>query len=355
MSRSYTAMSTLITQKLQSAGTADYSVSEVDNQLEDSLKEFATYQAHLIPIIFKVESRYGMASTTSANNLVDTAKGQFLATDDNNEKVVHNTNDNTWAVVSSFSSTAQVGLTGDIFIKDEQYRIYNKYCWNKRQIYVGDVPENYKIDSIEYPIGQKRNWALQENSVVELDVDFVEDSNAGTTLTILPDVDILVRFSKPHILSQLTDYAGTFAATAAAAATSLSATALKGAGTIEVGEEFTVQYHKAVYIVAASATITANTAAISFYPPLEAAVGSTATVLTFRQTSLNPAHEELFADLVAARLIINKAPKFMNAVNVGGGAVWSNYMAWGNARLTETLSKLRRLSPPKFKRRWPTD
>ena len=353
--RDYLAMTTLITQKLQSAGTADFSVSEVDNQIEEGLKELAEYQPHIVPVAFKIESRYGTASTTSTDNLIDTAKGQFITADATDEKVVHNTLDNTWAVVLSVASTAEIGLSRNIFIKDESYRIYNKRCWNKKQIFIGDIG-NYEIDSVEYPLNNKRNWRLLDgNNVLEMKVDTVEDSNAGSTITTSPNVDVLVRFNKPHVLSQLTDWAGKFAATAAAGATTLSGSSLQTAGTIEVGEEFNVENHKSTYIVTTEATIAANTAVITFYPPLESAVASTAWTFTFVKSSLLPSQENIFADLVAARLSINKAPKFFNIIPLGGGGVGGNYLSWGERKLGEALSKLRRGTAPKVKATYPTE
>jgi hypothetical protein len=345
-------MTTLVTQKLQSSGTADYTVAEVDSQIEEELKEYSTYNPHLVPIVFKIESRYGTVSSTTASGLIDANKGQFLATD--TEKVVHNTTDNTRAVISSFTSTAQVGLTRDIMALNENYRIYNKQCWNERQIYLGDVPENYIVDSVEYPIGQRRNFKIADN-VLELNVDAVPDSNAGSTIRTPADVDVLVRFNKPHVLSQLTDWVGNVAATVAAGATTLSASALQAAGTIEVGEEFTIQYHRSTYIVAAQTTIASNTAAVSFYPPLEAAVAATTQTITFRMSSLTPRDEDVFADLTAARLAVNKAPKFINSVVIGAPNAWSNILTWGERKLGQTLRKLEAQTAPKVKKQYPTE
>lgn len=352
MPRSYTAMTTLVTTKLQSAGTADYTVAEVDYQIEDALKEYGTYVPNIVPMVFKIESRYGTDDAGAASTLTDAVKGQFLDTDDNNEKVVHNLTDNSWAVVSSFSSTAAVGLTRNIMANGEEYAIYNKKCWNKRQIYLGDVPENWQVHSVEYPLGTRRNWQRFDD-VLEIDVDRVDDSDS--TLSTLGNIDVLIRFQKPHILCQLTDFSGTFAATAAAAATSISATALQGAGTIEVGEEFNIQYHKSTYVVAGSVTIASSAATISLYPPLEAAVASTGWTITFRQTTLRPHDEDILADLAAARLSLSKASKYFNSIPIGGGNVWQNFDTWGYRMLQRTLGKLRATAPPKTKKRYPTD
>ena len=354
--RDYAAFTTLITTKLQSAGTADFSVSEVDYALEEGLKEFSTYKPHLVDVVLKVEGRYGTVSSTSTSNLVDTTKGQFVAADATNEKVIHNTTENKRAVVLSQASTAQLGLSADIMTKaNAQYEIYNRFCWNQKQVYIGDVPEYIKVHSVEYPIGTRRSFRVYDR-VLEIDKDNIPDTNSNTAkVTDLPDDDMLVRFNMAHQLSQLTDWSATFSATASAAATTIGATALQGAGTLEVGSEFTIENHKTTYIVTASTTIASSAVTIPFYPPLESAVASTAWVISIRKSSLEPQFEDIFADLVASRLSINKAPKYFNAISLGGGVVYQNFLTWGERRLGETLSKLRREVPPKTTRQFPTD
>ncbi len=355
--RNYQAMTTLIVQKLQSSGTIDYSVSEIDNQIEESLKEMPTYDAfqNIVPVIFKIESRFGQASETSADNLVDTPKGQFVAADATDEKVVHNLKDSTRAVVLSFSSTAQIGISADIFVDDEQYRIYNKRCWNEKQIFIGGVGDYIDIESVEYPIGQKRNWFIREPGVLEIDVATVRDSNAGSTITQDPNVDVMVRFNKPQILSQLTDLSGNVAASASAGETTLSGSSLQSAGTIEIGELFHVENHRTVYTVVAETTIASNTAGITFFPGFEAAVAGTAAILTFVGSSLLPNQEDIFAELTAARLSINKSPKFFNAVTIGGANAGGNFQSWGERKLSNVIQKMRKQSKPKVNKFYPSD
>ena len=352
MPRDYAAMSTLIATKVQSSGTADFSVAEVDYQIEESLKEITSLQPHILPVTFKLESRSGTDVTGTASKLTDSVKAQFLAADAADEKVVHNTTDNTWAVVLTQDSTSILALSANIMAANEKYEIYNKQCWNKKQIYIGDMPEFTDIHSVEYPIGTRRNWKLYDK-VLEVEVDSVPDSDS--TLDTLADVTVLVRFIKPHLLSQLTDWAGTFAATAAAAATSISATALQSAGTIEAGEELTIENHRTTYVVVSSATIASNTAAVSIYPPLESAVASTAWVLTFRKSTLLPEQEDIMASLAAGRLLEMKAPKFLNLPNIGGGNVTGKFQNSGERMVNEALKKLRRGTPPRTKRRYPVD
>ena len=355
MPRDYAAMTTLVTQKLQSSGSADFSVSEVDNQIEEVLKEFSTYQPHLVPVIFKIEGRYGTASSTSADNLIDTPKGHFVSGDPTDEKVIHNITDNSRAVILTQASTAQVGLSSDIMTNGDFYKVYNRFCWNQRQVYIGDVPEYIDIHSVEYPIGTKRSSKLYDRVLeVMLQASAIPDTNSNTAkVSNLPNADVLVRFNMPHQLSQLTDWAATFSATASAAATSIAATALQGAGTIEVGSELTIENHRTAYLVTSAVTIASSAATIPIYPGLESAVASTAWVITIRKTSLQPQQEDIFADLVAARLAINKSPKFIRSVSISGG--WNNWQEWGERRLAETLTKLQRGTPPKTRQSYGWD
>ena len=357
MSLDYSAMTTLVTQRLQSAGTTDYTVSEVDNAITNALAELSGIRPHLVEIVFKVEGRYGRATSTSADNLVDATNGQFLAADATDEKVIHNTTDNKRAVVLSQASTAQIGISSDIMTINDQYEIYNKQCWNHKQVYIGDIPENSEIHSVEFPIGTRRSFKVYDR-VLELKIDraIIPDTNSNTAkITNLPDEDMLVRFNMSHQLSQLTDWSATFAATASAAATTIAATALQGAGTLKVGSEFNIENHKATYIVTASTTIASSAVTIPFYPPLEAAVSSTAWAISIRKSSLEPKVEDDFADLATARALLNRSPEFFNAISLGGGEVWRNFQSVGERKREEALSRLRRGVPPKTTRMYPTD
>jgi hypothetical protein len=313
MSLDYSAMTTKVITKLQSAGTMDFTVAEVDSGIKDVLKEYAHYQPHIVPLTIPIESRYGTCNTTVAGELTDTVKGQFLTTDPTNEKVVYNSTDHTWTTVSACASTSAVTLTRDIFVKGESYNIYNQKCWNEKQLYIGGMPDYVEIDSVEYPIGQKRNFKIL-NDVLELDVDSVRDSNAGSTISQGADVDVLIKFNRPHVLTPLTDMVGKLAASASLGATTISGSALQAAGTLTIGDEFYIQGLRNLYTVTTAATI-ATTAAIVFYPPLECDIASTATTFTFTKSSLSAQQEDTFADLCAARLAINKAPKLALAAS----------------------------------------
>ncbi len=317
MPRNFNAMTTLVTTKLQSAGTMDYSVAEVTYQIEESLKEFAFYKPHIVEIPFSIESRYGVDSAGSASALSDSVKYQFLSTDAANEKVVHNTYDHTWAVVKASTSTSVLNLSADIMATGENYRIYNKRCSNEKQVYIGNVlPVVMDVESVEYPIGQKRNWEIVSQGVLEIDVDYVADSDASSSKTQLPNTTVLVRFKRPHILSEMADLSGLVAGTSGAkAATTFSCSGVTASSTIQSGQEFYIADHRQSYVITTDATAsTAGIASISFYPPLEA-VADSASVVTFTNSTLKPHEEEMFADLVSARLAISKPVKMYSQAN----------------------------------------
>lgn len=315
MAIDYSSMTTRIVTILNSAGTMEWTVAEVNSGITEGLKEYAKYQPHIVPLTLTIESRYGTCSTTSGttNSLIDTTKGQFKSTDATDEKVIYNSYDRQWAVVASTTSTAQIGLTRDIFTVNENYRIYNKRCWNEKQLYIGGMPDYVEIDSVEYPIGEHRNFKIL-NDVLEIDVESVADSDASSSKTQLPDIDVLIRFNRPHVLTPLTDLTGKLAATVDVGATTISGSSLQAAGTLSIGDEFYIQGLRNLYTVTTAATI-ATTAAIAFYPPLEAALADTTTTFTFTKSSLSAQQEETFADLVAARLAVNKAPKLYMQAN----------------------------------------
>ena len=353
--RDYAAMTTLVVERLQSSGTADYSVNEVNNGLTQALQEYSGYHPHLAGLTFNLESRFGTDVTASASSLTDSVKKQFVAADATDEKVIHNTSRNTRAVVLTVSSSTVITLGMNLMTANDNYSIYNKQCWNSRQVYVGDVPNYESIHSVEYPIGTRRNWKRYDK-VLEIDLDYVPDSNANTAIVTYPnDVTALVRFIQPHVLPNLTDFAGNVAATVAVGATSISSSAWQSAGTINLGTEFTIENHRQTYIVAGSATIASNTVAISLYPPLEAAVSSTAWVITIRQSSLEPDAEDMIADLAAARIALNKAPLFLRSIGAMGQATVNNFITYGERRLAEVRGRLEASAPPKTSRRYPTD
>lgn len=353
--RDYAAMTTLVMEKLQSSSTADFSVSEVTGGITRALADIGDIKPRAFPISFWLEGRYGTDVTGAASTLTDSVKGQFLAADTTKEKVVHNTTDNTWAVIKSFSSTAAVGLSADIMGANENYEIYNKQCVNHKQLFIGDVPNNGEVLLAEYPIGTRRNWK-QNGNIIELKLDSVVDTNANTAYVTIPEnPEVLVKFKMPHSLPNLTDWAGVLAATVSAGATTISGSALQAAGTINEGTELTIAGLRMRYLVASSVTIASNTAAIVIYPPLEVAIASTGVVISLVKSSLNQREEEWVSVLAAGRVMERKANLYPNAIPLGGGNVWQNYATLGRGMVEDALRDIRRSVPPKTKQTYPSD
>ena len=350
--RTYAQMTTLILQMLQDTGAATYDSTETGFWTEESLKEFAKYDPHLVDVIFQVESRTGSDDAGTASSLTDAAKSQFVSSDATEEKVVHNTNDNTWAVILSNSSTSVNTLSADIMDTGENYNIYNKRCKNNKQIYIGDVTDYILVDSVEYPIGTPRNFRVYYD-VLEIDADSIQDSDP--TLDPLNDLEVLVRFAKPHRLIQLTDVDGEvdLGAGYAKGVKTMHVDELGSTEVIEIGDEFHLENKRYLYTITAKTPLSSNEGDITFFPGLEDAVIDNDDI-NFITSTLKPQHEELFGHLVAARSVLSDNVNFINKVNVGDPGAWRDWQTWGERKLAEVIGKMESLSPPKTKRRYPT-
>ncbi len=117
-----------------------------------------------------------------------------------------------------------------------------------------------------------------------------------------------------HILSQLTDWTGELTAGAAEGGVRIAIDGLSGTEVIEVGEQFTLENHRSVYIVNRQVTLSSGAEDIDFYPPLEAATLDSDDI-TFRKSSLTPEEENYLIRLVAARACISKSTLYYAQVN----------------------------------------
>src|SRR3990167_7646760 len=347
MSLSYATILDRIEEFLQDSSNTTYSVAELGTIIEDELKRLARYRPLIIDVVFKIESRYGTDPTGTASALTDMLKAQFLAADATNEKVVHNTTDDTWAVVLTQSSTSVLTLSRDIMAANENYEIYNKRCRNKRQIYIGDMPSEYrqKVIAVEYPIGTERNFELRDD-VLEMLVEDSAIQDSDSTLTTLNEVDVLVRFAVPNILSQLTDLAGELTANAAEGDTSIAVDGVGNTEIIEVGEQFTLENHRSVYIITTQVTTSGNAATLTFYPGLEAA-SSNNDDITFRKSTLTPELEEILCQRVAARAMLSETVNNLTRITIGGPGGYQRQRQWALDILAETNAILRAMARPR--------
>ncbi len=314
MPQAYTTLRTNALNILQDAGSTLFSTAELDLIMSDSLREVAGIIPYIVRVPFTLESRTGNASTTSAGNLVDTVEGQFGSGDVG--KVVYNQTQKKWAVISSFSSTAQVGLSKDIFSINDHYKIFNKDCSNNKQINISDVTDYIEVLKAEYPLGTPRNITPIDSDIVELDMNRQpDDSKTLASTENQPETEVKIHFAKRHKVSQLTDFAGLLAASCAAAATTIAASALQTAGTIEADQEFTIANVHGRYWTTTAIAATASTASLTFYPPLESAIASTGIVITFKQSTLTPAMEPPFCGYVAGKAAVSKSMTYYLQLN----------------------------------------
>ena len=356
MARAYADMLALILNKLQDSGAATFGTTVTAYQIEECLKEIGAKVPHIVPVVFHIESRHGQDTAGTASKLTDTTKGQFLATDPTNEKRVYNATDHTWAVVEGYTDANTLSLSADIMDSGDTYFIFNKRCRNTRQIYIGDSFDPYSVVRAEYPCNQWprewRNVKVVEQGILELVFD-IEPDDSNPALTNLGRTEVLVEFKRPHVLSQLTDWAGELTADAAAAATSIAIDGMGAAETIEEGEEFHLENHSSLYTVKADVTMSSGAGTLSIYPPLEAAASDNDDI-TFVKSTLSPTLEDIMAELCAARLMVNQAPAYVGKIGPGGATMWKTFLEMGNSKLGETLTRLNRVSPRITKRSYPS-
>ena len=157
MPKSFALLVDEIEQELQDTpSNVWWTAAELGIQLEDALRELSEYDPYVVMLTLELESRTGRASATTAGALVDSTESQFVSTDV--DKVILNTTDRTWAVVTAYVSTSQLTLSKDIMASGENYEMYNRDCWNRKQLYLGNIEDYVGPDrgvrKVEYKIGE---------------------------------------------------------------------------------------------------------------------------------------------------------------------------------------------------------
>lgn len=327
------AFATLIDEiesSLQDSSNTYFSAAELAYLLEDVLKEMSLPCPYIMRETFKMESRTGSATSTTTRALVDSTNVQFLSTDVG--KVIHNTTDNTWAVVTAYVSTSQLTLSENIMASGEEYEMYNEECRSNREIYIGDildyVGKNHGVIDVEFPVGTKRNFEV-EGDVLRLLIDFDPDDSADADA----DVTAYVWFKKRQRVSQLTDLAGEIDyASYAAGTTTIHIDGLQATGTFQEGTLFTIEGLAKIYRATADATIASNECDVVIYPGLEYAIADGADI-TIIGSTLSEALERVAVELTCAKALLSKSIYFMNRVNDGGGNVWQAMNQTGKEKL----------------------
>ncbi len=300
--------------------------------IRDRLAYISKYMPYRRRVQFQVEGRYGSATSTSSNNLVDATKVQFASTDVG--KVVLNTTDNTWAVIASYSSTSQVGLTKDIMASGEQYKLCNKFCRNQNQIYIGDVTDFRSIsqdDGVYYRGLYRNHKLLEQDKVLEIIVDFSPDD----TNLAYADKYVDIIFDCYHRISQLTDLAGTVSGTPAAGAVTLTTADFTGTEVIEEGTLFEITKitslvnRRETYCTTTSTTLTGGGGAIYFYPGLDTTCAS-GDVITVIGSTLDNILEPILIRACVADAILRYSATRIEEMNINPNVV-ENYMKiWQN-------------------------
>ncbi|KKL65249.1 hypothetical protein LCGC14_2156890 [marine sediment metagenome] len=318
--------------------TTTYTDAKVTIQLEKAIKAVSDYKPYVIMLSYFLETRTGTATTDTANALVD-SQAQFLSTDV--DKVIYNTDDNTWAVVTAFVDAGELTLSKDIFPDgDEAYAIFNKGCRNKFQINIEDVtdfihpPEHGVTRGYVFYKGKNRNFTI-EGDILTIDKNTVDDSADSDA-----DVEVYVWFKKKHRVSQLADLAGAIdAASYAAGTTTINVDEL--GSTVIVAEDtlLTIAGIRGTYRVTEEDTTSGNEIELKIWPGLDSAA-TLDDVVTIIGSTLTTGLERLVVELTAARTSLSRlltpiplattdistGRDLINLINKGGTDVPTKYI-----------------------------
>jgi len=334
---------------LDDTSNATWSAARLGLLLDDAITEVSEAIPYIMRDTYQIESRTGTASSTSSGNLVDATKSQFVSGDTG--KVVYNTTDHTWAVIETVTSGTTVALSADIMASGEGYEIYNKGCWSKKQINISNSSDFLKVLYAVYPVDRqlyttpsnKRNVTLyDQNKILELDIDYVEDSGISTSFK---DVDVF--FARQHKLNPNVDLGGQANAEIAAAATSATIKTLTDADSYVYKDTlFTVALASGIssrytYRVLADAAISTNTAAISWFPAMEAVVAADA-VVTFIGSTLTPELERIVVQIVAGEALMSESIDLATSL-IQGSSSSSQFYSIGERMATKARAKLKAL------------
>lgn len=174
----------------------------------------------------------------------------------------------------------------------------------------------------------------------------------GDTLTLkIADTpsaasDVRIFIAKKHILQSAIGTSDTAGAVKTAGAKGDTTLALKSLGSDTINEDtkLTIAGDTTEYNVYATATIAANEATVSIWPPLQAACLADAVVtLALHDSTLTPALETALCEWVEAKALMNLPISKVNAINVGSNVV-SEYRAMGQDKMALVLRDLESLA-----------
>lgn len=330
MAKAHALLITEVAQELQDTSKVLWVNGELVIQLEDVLREVSEYDPYIVREVYELESRTGKATATTSAKLEDTDETQFVSVVDIN-KVIFNKTKRTWAIVTAVDSTSVLSISKDIMTSGDEYRMYNRDCWNNKQIYLGDVedyigddhgvtgPDRDTSPVVEYRLGRLarefRN-AKVSGHILSVDTNF-EPVDSKQANLVQREVEVGVWFRKRHQVSQLTDLVGTVSGAEVAGATTMDFADLSGSEVVAEDTEFTVANARGLYRVITAVTLSTGsttTNGVSFWPPALDAFASGA-VLTITGSTLTRKLERLVVQLCAGRAAISKGALLLQQSN----------------------------------------
>jgi len=336
MPLSYTELRDAVESGLRDGSNTHFATTEIDYKIVQGLREIAKYKKHLIRVTYQIESRTGTATSgTTTKTLEDATLDQFESGDVG--KRLYNSTDETWADILSYTDAENLGLSHDIMASGENYKIFNKGCWNNKQINIGDVEDYLWVERVEYPIGTERSVDFINGNILQIGLDAEpDDSDPNNTDRV---IDVYVYFAKRHKLSQLTDMAGAVKTAASKGDVALALKGLQATGTIEEDQEFTLASRPQVYTVTADATIATNEATVSFYPALDADVGVD-IVVTLVESTLDRQIEQLLIEYVVGKSLMDEANLHLPSISTGGTGTYKRYLETASFRYNQVIRQL---------------
>ena len=305
---------------LQDSSNEVWTAATLQDDLDRAIRELSRLDPYTVLITLELETRTGQATATTTGALVDATEAQFLAGDVN--KVVFNSTDNTWAIVDAFVSTSQLTLSRDIMAINENYEMYNRDCWDRLQLYLGNVEgyvgPNRGVEAVYYPAQgsrrTQRNFKVDDRVLTLLYDGSVGDSKQANLRSRIVDVDVWIR--RNHFVTRLTDLAGAVDLVAGYAKgdTLVHMDTLAATEVIKENQEFTIAGLRGRYWVTVDVTLAANEGDVTFFPSLDNALLDD-DVVTLAQSSLDTRQEDLVVELAAGRAAINMGARLLQQAN----------------------------------------
>ena len=232
----------------------------------------------------------------------------------------------------------------------EGYEIYNKGCWNSRQINIEDSGDFLSVIGAVYPVSPDLMWSgsmenmrnvklLSQNKIAEIDTWFVDNTKDTDA-----DKDVHLYLARQHSLNIETDLAGKTTAAGSAGATTIAVDGFTASGTYYKNSLFYFSTIDAVsvnsrltYRLKSDVTMSTGAGTLSFFPALECDVDNNDDI-TFIISTLTPDLERVLIDMVTGQILMAEGISKVNAIPIGGVSVAPRTFEMGR----EILERARR-------------